>query len=78
MKRESVISNISSIFFAGLLILTAWGNAWAMVIFSVAGLSALLWFMPAEKRKATWKLALTSGGIAFLVALFLAYHAKIH
>jgi hypothetical protein len=67
MDRDTLNNTVSSLLVIGYILMTAWSNAWAMMIYSMLGLIACYFIFPTFDRKAKMVIAL-SGVVAFVVA----------
>jgi len=68
MDRDTVNNTVSSLLVVGYILMTAWGSAWAMMIYSMLGLIVCYFVFPTFDRKAKMVIAL-SGVVAFVAAI---------
>lgn len=73
MKQSQAMDNAAAVYVCLFLILTALGNAWAMMVFGAAGLVAGWFFLPAEKRTAAVWVALSAAVVGAVTAVAMVW-----
>lgn len=76
MNREHLTNTLSPLFVVGFLLMTAWGNAWAMVIYGLLGVVAGYFAFSQAERKACMKVMVLSGLVACIVAIMAVHLVK--
>lgn len=75
MDRDTLNNTVSLLLVVGFILMIAWDNAWAMMIYGMLGLVVCYFLFPTFDRKTKTVIAL-SGVVAFVAAILAVHFMK--